>query len=935
ADRLGLKAGKLVSAPMNIYSITFDTQSLDEGTVLKTVGADPDVQVAQFNHYITLRSTVPNDPQYNQQWQYDNTGQSGGTPGADIDMDLAWDVTTGGLTPQGDTIVVCVIDDGIDAQHPDIAPNLWVNHAEIPNNGIDDDNNGFIDDVRGWDTGSDNDEVYDGGGHGTPVAGIVGARGDNGTGVAGVNWNVKLMIVQGGTGVESEVLEAYSYPLVMRQRYNATNGAEGAFVVSTNASWGIDNGQPSNAPLWCAFYDTLGVHGILNAGATANAALDVDTQGDLPTACPSEYLISVTNMDHTDQKVFQAAWGLVNVDLGAFGEGTHNVTLGGGYGPFGGTSGATPHVAGTIALLYAVPCSNLITLAKSDPGAAALLVRQVILSGVDPNPSLNGITVTGGRLNVNNSVEDLLQLCGPCPPPFQLEITGITDVQADFSWAIGDSADSVTLNWRPLGDSVWNTVSGLDSSYLLTGLMSCTTYEYELLSYCPNDTSETPNAGTFKTDGCCENPEDFALASRDELEAGFNWSSVLAAQSYEVRIRPEGGTWTSYPATSDTFLNVTGLSACTFYEAEIRLICTGGDTIDFGQLISFRTRGCGACIDGDYCAPPELSSGEEWIESFAFHSFLNESGDNGGYGNFTDSAAYSAELTLGDTVAFSLTPGFLASTYDEYTKIWIDYNQDGDFDDPGEEVFDQGSASANTVMDEFVVPATAMLGATRMRVYMQFDEAPDPCDDPLDAFGEVEDYCLTIVAPVVPCDPPASMDTLAITDSTLKVSWDAVNHASNYLVQYRKLNAQDWESAQASMDSMEIGSLDQCQEYEVRIASLCGQDSSSFTEADTFKTDCKVATSISKLPAGSVKAYPNPFNENLVVEINLPETQAALHIELFSAVGKQVYEQYLPAQGAQIHRMDIDAASLPAGMYWVRVRSTTGQQFAQSLLKTR
>ena len=404
---------KKISQPMNIYAVTFDWKNINEYRLLEEIRQDPAVEIAQFNHFVQLRSTTPNDAQFAQQWQYINTGQSGGTAGADIDMDLAWDTTTGGMTAQGDEIVVCIIDDGIDVTHPDIAPNMWYNTAETPNNGIDDDNNGFVDDHRGWDTGSDNDNVVDGGGHGTPVAGIVGAKGNNSTGVAGVNWNVKLMIVQGGTGVESEVLEAYSYPLTARKKYNETNGQEGAFVVATNASWGNDGGQAADAPLWCAYYDTLGEEGILNAGATINGNQNVDTFGDLPTTCPSDYLIAVTNMNHNDVKVTEAGYGSTHIDIGAFGEGTWTVTAGGGYGGFGGTSGATPHVAGTIALLYAAPCNNLITLAKSNPGAAALQVKNYILSGGDDNTSLQGITVTGKRLNVNGSMQLLMNNCGP------------------------------------------------------------------------------------------------------------------------------------------------------------------------------------------------------------------------------------------------------------------------------------------------------------------------------------------------------------------------------------------------------------------------------------------------------------------------------------------------------------------------------------------
>src|SRR5690606_36199811 len=143
-------------------------------------------------------------------------------------------------------------------------------YHEIPNNGIDDDGNGYVDDFLGWDADAADDDITGGtfgGGHGTPVAGIVGAKGNNGIGVTGVNWNVKLMIVVGG-GNEAQAIAAYSYPLSLRKLYNQTGGQRGAFVVSTNASWGIDFTQASTAPLWCAMYDTLGAYGILNAGAT-------------------------------------------------------------------------------------------------------------------------------------------------------------------------------------------------------------------------------------------------------------------------------------------------------------------------------------------------------------------------------------------------------------------------------------------------------------------------------------------------------------------------------------------------------------------------------------------------------------------------------------------------------------------------------------------
>ena len=146
----------------------------------------------------------------------------------------------------------------------------------------------------------------------------------------------------------------------------------------------------------------------MSCGATINGNFNVDVVGDLPTACPSEYLITVTNMDITDMKVTNAGYGLETIDLGAHGAGAYTTALGNSYGGFGGTSGATPHVTGAIALLYSAPCQSFADLAISDPAQAAKDVRDYVFAGVDPNPSLEGITTTGGRLNLNNALQELM-----------------------------------------------------------------------------------------------------------------------------------------------------------------------------------------------------------------------------------------------------------------------------------------------------------------------------------------------------------------------------------------------------------------------------------------------------------------------------------------------------------------------------------------------
>ncbi len=197
------------------------------------------------------------------------------------------------------------------------------------------------------------------------------------------------------------MVEAYGYALALRTQYDATGGAEGAFVVSTNSSFGVNFGNPNSYPIWCGFYDDLGAAGILSAAATMNINADVDTQNDVPTACASDYMIAVTNTTRNDQKNSGAAYGLTTIDLGAPGTSILSTTPGGGYGTSTGTSMATPHVAGAVAFLVSGMSGARLQQYKDDPGAVALDLRRALLDGTD---DLGLETVSGGRLNLLGSL---------------------------------------------------------------------------------------------------------------------------------------------------------------------------------------------------------------------------------------------------------------------------------------------------------------------------------------------------------------------------------------------------------------------------------------------------------------------------------------------------------------------------------------------------
>lgn len=869
-QNLGLRYEKIVSRPVNIHLLSFDFTQYDEREVLAELRRNSDVVNAQFNHFVSQRA-IPNDPEFGNQWQYINTGQSGGTAGADLDIELAWDYTTGGITANGDTIVACVIDGGIDADHQDIIPNLWVNRFEIPNNGIDDDNNGFVDDYRGWDTGSNSDAVYDGGGHGTPVAGIIGAKGNDGFGVAGVNWDVKLMIVQGGSGQESEVLEAYSYPLVARQRYNETNGAEGAFVVTTNASWGVDFGQPADAPLWCAFYDTLGVHGILNCGATINGNVDVDLNGDLPTGCPSDYLISVTNMNHFDQKVTGAGFGATTIDLGAFGAGTWTTALGGGFGGFGGTSGATPHVAGAVALLYSLPCSNLATLTQNDPAAAALLVKQAIYEGVDPNASLEGITTTGGRMNVHKAVLNVLTQCGGCPQPLGINTLVDSDTTARIGYEfISDSVVAgVNLRYRLAGDTLWTVIQDVSSPYLLAGLTGCSDYEYQLQTVCDTLSSDYTRTYLFSTLGCCENPENFSATVLDSTSISFGWDAVFAAQAYELQTRVAGTEPWLTNSTQNTGSLLGGLAPCTTIEYRLRVICSDTTATEYTPVQSLTTRGCGPCVDLEYCPIPEMLIVDEWISQVAIGPLFNQSeAGEDGYTDYTENGP-TAEFTPGLTYPVSLAPGYADVEYLEGWAIFMDLDQDGSFDGAGERLF-TAEPVMNFVNGEFTMPIEVPEGYVRLRVAMLWDVIPNGCATNNNNYGEVEDYCVTILPAPPLCAQPAPAQDSEQTNGVdaIYLSWEGTGPEVVYTLRYRPEGIADWTEIETQETSLAVTDLDTCTTYEFQLSGACLDGiPSAFSESIFLTTVCPPVCALPTVPTQIVDPE-NPSDSTLILSWN-------------------------------------------------------------------
>lgn len=393
----------------NIFSLQLSNATLvSNKEIIKQLYATNQFKHVQSNHTVELRNALlPNDQYFANQWALNNTGQSGGTVDADIDAPEAWNIANGAQTQDSRDIYIAVIDVGIDIAHPDF--NWYSNNYEIANNGIDDDSNGYIDDVRGWNTNLGNDNITSGS-HGTHVAGIACAKANNTIGVAGVTWGAKCLPIVLTSADEAKVISAYGYALTQRKLYNETNGTKGFYVVATNSSFGISNAQPQDYPIWCSFYDELGKQGILSIVATTNANVNVGVTGDMPSLCSSEYVIVVTSSDANDNFA-NTGYNAEFVDITAPGAGIYSTLPNSSYGNNSGTSMATPHVTGAVAMVYSALPSSIITNSIATPRRVAELARDIILTSVDVKPSFVGKVKTNGRLNLYNATSNANSIC--------------------------------------------------------------------------------------------------------------------------------------------------------------------------------------------------------------------------------------------------------------------------------------------------------------------------------------------------------------------------------------------------------------------------------------------------------------------------------------------------------------------------------------------
>ena len=390
--------------------------------VLENYRASGLVEFAEPDFFVQTAAT-PNDPFYQagSQWHLNNTGLNGGTVGADIHAETAWDTLN-----SASNIVVAIVDSGIRQSHEDLAGNLWHNPGEIPGNGIDDDGNGFVDDVIGINAAANNGNPVDLEGHGTQVAGVLGAVGNNALGVSGVAWKVQMMICRfhDDTGLAS-ISDA-----VQCIDYARGNGAK---VI--NASWGSTN----NSSALLTAITSCRAAGIIFVVSSGNSANNNDVLPYYPANFTLANIVTVAATTRNDSLAFFSNYGATSVDLAAPGLEllTTHLANDASYASVAGTSFSAPMVVGAFALMLA-----------RYPSESYLQVIQRVFQAVDPLTSLAGKCVTGGRLNLARALGPSLVAAFDASPTSGSPPLNVTFTDRSFGsitnwdWSFGDGASS-------------------------------------------------------------------------------------------------------------------------------------------------------------------------------------------------------------------------------------------------------------------------------------------------------------------------------------------------------------------------------------------------------------------------------------------------------------------------------------------------------------
>jgi len=580
-----------------------------QAQVLQQFRSDPRVAYIEPNYEWTI-DAVPNDPRFPELYGLRNTGQTGGTAGADIKAVNAWDVFTG-----DPNLKIGVIDTGVDYNHPDLAANVWTNPGEIAGNSIDDDNNGYVDDVHGYDFVNNDGDPFDDNGHGTHCSGTIAGVGNNNVGVTGINWQAKIVGIKflnsAGSGSTDAAIRGIQYAITVGCRL-------------TSNSWG--GGGFSQALL-----DAINAAGAANqlfVAAAGNASQNTDVTPSYPASYNTPYIISVAATDHNDNLASFSNFGATSVDLAAPGVNILSCQPGGGYQLLSGTSMATPHVAGVVGLAMG-----------RFPNATNLFIKQLILTRVDTKPQLAGKVLTNGRLNA------LLAIADPDEtPPGQVTNLSVAET----------GSSHLRIAWTATGDD-GNT--GRASQYEIRYSTSPITDEASFVAGTQVTGPDPQTAGTAETleiGGLAFTTSyNVALRARDEFGNAGAISNIAT------------GTTLGAPdlAASPTSFSASLLSGAAASQT-LTLQNTGPGTLDFqiptpeltfSQPVQYQYLAVGKGQDDPRTGPPVVQ-GAGGPDGFGYR-WVDSNSPNGPAFSWVDITGVGSQLTLtGDDATSAAVP---------------------------------------------------------------------------------------------------------------------------------------------------------------------------------------------------------------------------------------------------------------------------------------
>jgi len=510
----------------------------DPTQALQTLQSNPNVEYAEPNYIVTAFAT-PNDPNLGRQYYLSQTSD------ADIDATEAWDLQT------GTDVVIAVIDTGVDYNHPDLRNNVWTNPGEIANNGRDDDGNGFVDDIRGWDFVNNDNNPMDDNQHGTHVAGILAAEGNNSTGVSGVNWKARIMPVKfmaaNGSGSTAAAIRAIQYAVA--------NGAK----VSNN-SWG---GGGTSQALSDAI-SAANSRGHIFVAAAGNSGRNNDTTPTYPANYNLPNIIAVAASTASDGLASFSNFGARSVHVAAPGQGIFSTVPNGGYASLSGTSMAAPVVTGVVALMIA-----------SNPNIGVAQVRANLMSTADRPASLNG-RVASGRINALRAVQSVAATApapnptpNPAPSPNPAPTPAPTPVSV--SPAAQTVAPGVTLQLAATGGSgapyIWSVTSGTAGTVdQNTGLFTASRTSSGAVTVTATDRAGARGTATITVSALSITPNTGQLTVGQTLNLAasggtppYSWSSSNAAVA---TVNSTGGQVTAIAAGTVT-VQVTDANSAT------------------------------------------------------------------------------------------------------------------------------------------------------------------------------------------------------------------------------------------------------------------------------------------------------------------------------------------------------------------------------------